>query len=221
MVAIPLAFPIASAGITGARVAGPYIANLARKYGPTIAKGIFDMMSKKDDDIIDVKEEDLIREERKDVSTGGEDPNEDPNKKNIIFDSAEEVARKLAGQGMSDLVDAGVENLKEKYRDLDKEKQFELEQADPVNLEKRKSPDLTDEQREMAAKNVQLQVDKKRERYQQYTPIILKIFNENPDLKLVSRNPDEETLTTLIQKEIAKKLAEEGLGQVIDKGVEN
>jgi len=166
-------------------------------------KALINLMSKKDDDdIIDVKEEDLIREERKDVSTGGEDPDKDPNKKNIIFDSAEEVARKLAGQGMSDLVDAGIENLKEKYRDLDKEKQFELEQADPVNLEKRKSPDLTDEQRQMAAKNVQLQVDKKRERYQQYTPIILKIFNENPDLKLVSRNPDEETLTTLIQKEI-------------------
>ena len=200
--AFPLAIPIASVGITGARIAGPYIASLARKYGPTIAKGIFNMMSKKDDDIIDVKEEDLIREERKDVSTGDKDPNEDPNKKNIIFDSAEEVARKLAGQGVSDLVDAGVENLKEKYRDLDKEKQFELEQADPVNLEKRKSPDLTDEQREMAAKNVQLQVAEKRKRYESYIPTIIKIYNENPDLKLLSRDPNEETITTLVQKEI-------------------
>jgi len=166
-------------------------------------KALINLMSKKDDDdIIDVKEEDLIREEKKDVSTGDQDPNEDPNKKNIIFDSAEEVARKLAGQGVSDLVDAGVENLKEKYRDLDKEKQFELEQADPVNLEKRKSPDLTDEQREMAAKNIQLQVDKKRERYQQYIPTIIKIYNENPDLKLASRDPNEETITTLVQKEI-------------------
>jgi len=203
MVAIPLAFPIASAGITGARIAGPYIANLARQYGPTIAKGIFDMMSKKDDDIIDVKEEELIKLDKKDVSTGGEDPDKDPKKKTTVRPlSPEEVAKKLVEEGVGEVIDKGVEKLKGKYKDLDKEKQFELEQADPINLEKRKSPDLTDEQRETAAKNVQLQVDKKRERYQQYTPIILKIFNENPDLKLVSRNPDEETLTTLIQKEI-------------------
>jgi hypothetical protein len=255
MVAVPLAIPIASAGITGARVAGPYIANLVRQYGPTIVKGIFNAlnrdevmtgedlenisveereakkkeraerlkkirgnraagiradevkdaaergdyglleMSKKDDDIIDVKEEDLIREEKKDVSTGGEDPNKDPNKKNIIFDSAEEIARKLAGQGVSDLMDEGVEKLKEKYRDLDKEKQFELEQADPVDLEKRKSPDLTDEQRQKAAELVQLQVEEKRKKYQSYVPTVIKLYNENPELTISE-------LTTLIQKEI-------------------
>jgi len=167
-------------------------------------KALINLMSKKDDDdIINVKEEELIKLDKKDVSTGGEDPDKDPKKKTTIKPlSAEEVAKKLVEEGVGEIIDKGVEKLKGKYKDLDKQKQFELEQADPVNLEKRKSPDLTDEQRETAAKNVQLQVDKKRERYQQYIPTIIKIFNENPDLKLVSRNPDEETLTTLIQKEI-------------------
>ena len=36
--------------------------------------------------IIEVKDEDLIREEKKDVSTGGEDPDKDPDEKTIIFD---------------------------------------------------------------------------------------------------------------------------------------
>jgi len=134
MVAIPLAIPIASAGITGARVAGPYIANLARQYGPSFIRGLANIM-KKDDDIIDVKEEDLIREERKDVSTGGEDPDKEPNKKNIIFDSAEEVARKLAGQGLGEVIDKGVEKLQDKYEEINEQKKFELEQADPADLD--------------------------------------------------------------------------------------
>ena len=41
--ALPLAIPVASAGITGARIAGPYIANLVRQYGPAVAKGIFNI----------------------------------------------------------------------------------------------------------------------------------------------------------------------------------
>ena len=167
-------------------------------------KALINLMSKKDDDdIIDVKEEELIKLDKKDVSTGDEDPDKDPKKKTTVRPlSPEEVAKKLVEEGVGEVIDKGVEKLKGKYKDLDKQKQFELEQADPVNLEKRKSPDLTDEQRETAAKNVQLQVDKKRERYQQYIPTIIKIFNENPDLKLVSRDPNEETLTTLIRKEI-------------------
>ena len=173
--ALPLAIPIASAGITGARIAGPYIANLVRQYGPAVARGIFNVlgrddvmtgedlenipveereakkekkkkqiktvqggraagmtadeqraaaergdfgqleMSKKDDDeIIEVKDEDLIREERKDVSTGGEDPDEDPNKKTIIFDDAKTIARKLVQEGVGQLVDKGLEKLEEK-----------------------------------------------------------------------------------------------------------
>jgi len=195
MVAIPLAFPIASAGITGARVAGPYIANLVRQYGPTIVKGIFNAlnrdevmtgedlenisveereakkkeraeklrnirgnraagiradevkgaaergdygqleMSKKDDDIIDVKEEDLIREEKKDVSTGGEDPNEDPNKKNIIFDDAQTVARKLTEQGIGELIDRSIDNLEKKYTKINEKRKFDLYQADPSTLD--------------------------------------------------------------------------------------
>ena len=195
MVAVPLAIPIASAGITGARVAGPYIANLVRQYGPTIVKGIFNAlnrdevmtgedlenisveereakkkeraeklrnirgnraagiradevkgaaergdygqleMSKKDDDIIDVKEEDLIREEKKDVSTGGEDPNEDPNKKNIIFDDAQTVARKLTEQGIGELIDRSIDNLEKKYTKINEKRKFDLYQADPSTLD--------------------------------------------------------------------------------------
>ena len=200
---VAIAAPLIPLGITGARVAGPYIANLARQYGPMAMKGLINLMSKKDDDekITTIDQEGNVLPDLPDQMPEPDD--KDPKKKTTIRPlSPEEIARKLAGEGLGQVIDKGVEKLKGKYKDLDKQKQFELEQADPVNLEKRKSPDLTDEQRETAAKNVQLQVDKKRERYQQYIPIIIKIFNENPDLKLVSRNPDEETLTTLIQKEI-------------------
>ena len=54
----------------------------------------------------------------------------------------------------------------------------------------------------MAAELVQLQVAEKRKRYESYIPTIIKIYNENPDLKLASRDPNEETITTLVQKEI-------------------
>ena len=205
----PNGLPIPMGGIMDSLEGGRYFGPTRAGGGaggsismPKSLKALINLI-KKDDDIIDVKEEELIKEDRKDVSTGGEDPDKDPKKKTTVRPlNPKEIAKKLAEEGLGQVIDKGVEKLKEKYRDLDKEKQFELEQADPVDLEKRKSPDLTDEQREMAAKNVQLQVDKKRERYQQYTPIILKIFNENPDLKLVSRDPNEETITTLVQKEI-------------------
>lgn len=129
-----VALPLIPLGITGARVAAPYVASLVRTYGPSFIRGLANIM-KKDDNIIDVKEEDLIREERKDVSTGGEDPNKEPNKKNIIFDSAEEVARKLAGQGLEEVIDKGVEKLQEKSEEIDEQKKFELEQADPADLD--------------------------------------------------------------------------------------
>ena len=38
--AVPLVIPIASAGITGARVAAPYIANLVRQYGPRVLDSV-------------------------------------------------------------------------------------------------------------------------------------------------------------------------------------
>ena len=205
----PTGLPIPMGGIMDSLEGGRYFGptRVGPLPGGTISnpfKALINLMSKKeDDDIIDVKEEELIKLDKKDVSTGDEDPDKDPKKKTTVRPlSSEEVAKKLVEEGVGEVIDKGVEKLKGKYKDLDKQKQFELEQADPVNLEKRKSPDLTDEQRETAAKNVQLQVDKKRERYQQYIPTIIKIFNENPDLKLVSRDPNEETLTTLIRKEI-------------------
>ena len=45
--ALPLVVP---AGITGARIAGPYIANLVRQYGPAVAKGIINLINKDDED---------------------------------------------------------------------------------------------------------------------------------------------------------------------------
>jgi len=140
---VAIAAPLIPLGITGARVAGPYIANLARKYGPTIAKGIFNMMSKKDDDIIDVKEEDLIREERKDISTGGEDPDKDPNKKTTVRPlSPEEIAKKLAEEGLELTIDKSIKKLKEKYKELGKEKEFELYEEDPSNLDRSLKSDI-------------------------------------------------------------------------------
>jgi hypothetical protein len=195
--ALSLAIPIASAGITGARIAGPFIANLIRQYGPTVARGIFNVlgrddvmtgedlanipveereaakkereeklkkvrssraagmtadevrdaaergdfgsleMSKKDDDddIIEVKDEDLIREEKKDVSTGGEDPDEDPNKKTIIFDDAQTTARKLTEQGIGELIEKSINKLEEKYKEIGQKRKFDLYQADPSTLD--------------------------------------------------------------------------------------
>lgn len=102
---------------------------------PQSLSSIINLIKGKDDDIIDVKEEELIREERKDVSTGGEDPDKDPNKKNIIFDDAQTVARKLTEQGVGEVIDKAVEKLQEKSEDLDKQKKFNLEQADPADLD--------------------------------------------------------------------------------------
>ena len=137
----PTGLPIPMGGIMDSLEGGRYFGPTRAGGGaggsismPKSLKALINLI-KKDDDIIDVKEEDLIREERKDVSTGGEDPNKDPNKKNIIFDSAEEVARKLAGQGIEGVIDKGVEKLENKFFDLEEQKKFELEQADPADLD--------------------------------------------------------------------------------------
>ena len=187
---------VVPAGIAATRVAAPVIANLARTYGPAVARGIFNVlgrddvmtgedlanipveereakkaekkkqirtvqgsraagmtaeeqraaaergdfgpleMSKKDDDeIIEVKDEELIREEKKDVSTGGEDPDEDPNEKTIIFDDPQTTARKLVEQEIQQLVNKSIKKLKDKYREIGKQKEFELYEEDPSNLE--------------------------------------------------------------------------------------
>ena len=101
-------------------------------------KALINLMSKKDDDdIIDVKEEELIKLDKKDVSTGDEDPDKDPKKKTTVRPlSSEEVAKKLVEEGVGEVIDKGVEKLKGKYKDLDKQKKLELEQDDTVNLEK-------------------------------------------------------------------------------------
>ena len=140
--AFTLAIPIASAGITGARIAGPYIANLVRQYGPAVAKGIINLINKDDDDIIEVKDEDLIREEKKDVSTGGEDPDKDPDEKTIIFDDAQTTARKLTQQGIDALIDKSIKKLKDKYKEIGKEKEFELYEEDPSNLDRSLKGDI-------------------------------------------------------------------------------
>jgi|LULJ01.1.fsa_nt_gb hypothetical protein len=194
--ALPLAIPVASAGITGARIAGPYIANLVRQYGPAVAKGIFNIlgrddvmtgedlanipveereaakkereeklkkvrgsraagmtaeeqraaaergdfgpleMSKKDDDeIIEIKDEDLIREERKDVTTGGQDPDKDPDEETIIFDDPLTTARKLTEQGIGELIDKSIDKLEKKYKEIGRKREFDLYQADPSTLD--------------------------------------------------------------------------------------
>ena len=134
MVALPLAIPIASAGITGARIAGPYIANLVRQYGPAVAKGIINLINKDDDDIIEIKDEDLIREERKDVSTGGEDPDDDDKKPKKNY------GKPFAGgpsieEGIRTLIDASIDKLEKKYKEIGRKREFDLYQADPSTLD--------------------------------------------------------------------------------------
>jgi hypothetical protein len=199
--AFPLAIPVASAGITGARIAVPYMANLIRQYGPTVAKGIFnalgkdgvmtdgiitgedlenipveereikkkereeklkkvrstragsmtadevkeaaergdfgqlEMSKKDDDDIIEVKDEDLIREEKKDITTGGQDPDKDPDEETIVFDDPLTTARKLTEQGIGELIDKSIDKLEKKYKKINQERKFNLYQEDPTNLD--------------------------------------------------------------------------------------
>ena len=97
--------------------------------------GPLEMSKKDDDEIIEVKDEELIREEKKDVSTGGEDPDEDPNEKTIIFDDPQTTARKLVEQEIQQLVNKSIKKLKDKYREIGKQKEFELYEEDPSNLE--------------------------------------------------------------------------------------
>ena len=72
---------------------------------------------------------------QKDVSTGGEDPDEDPNEKTIIFDDPQTTARKLVEQEIQQLVNKSIKKLKDKYREIGKQKEFELYEEDPSNLE--------------------------------------------------------------------------------------
>jgi hypothetical protein len=233
--------------------------------GSNILKGIINLINKDDDDIIEVKDEDLIREEKKDVSTGGEDPDKDPDEKTIIFDDPQTTARKLTQQGIDALIDKSIKKLKDKYKEIGKEKEFELYEEDPSNLDRSLKGDIAkqiyednlatrsftspkrgvtsildiiseaiDVNSPITAKkllseagvkfegqgpvgkevnriNVQKQVDLKRERYKEYIPTIVKIFNENPDLPLFSPDPNKKTVTSLIQEEIGPTTKAGGL----------
>ena len=186
---------VVPAGITGARIAGPYILNLARQYGPAVARGIFNVlgrddvmtgedlanipveereakkekkkkqirtvqgsraagmtaeeqraaaergdfgpleMSKKDDDdIIEIKDEDLIREERKDVSTGGEDPDDDDKKPKKNYGKPF-VGGPSIEEGIRTLIDASIDKLEKKYKEIGRKREFDLYQADPSTLD--------------------------------------------------------------------------------------
>jgi len=263
--------PIPQGGIgdilEGGRYIGPprVFAGGAGGSGSNILKGIINLINKDDDDIIEVKDEDLIREEKKDVSTGGEDPDKDPDEKTIIFDDPQTTARKLTQQGIDALIDKSIKKLKDKYKEIGKEKEFELYEEDPSNLDRSLKGDIAkqiyednlatrsftspkrgvtsildiiseaiDVNSPITAKkllseagvkfegqgpvgkevnriNVQKQVDLKRERYKEYIPTIVKIFNENPDLPLFSLDPNKKTVTSLIQEEIGPTTKAGGL----------
>ena len=60
-----------------------------------------------------------------------EDPDEDPNETSIIIESAEQIAKRLATEGTDELIDKGVNKLKDKYKEIEEEKKFSLNQGDP------------------------------------------------------------------------------------------
>ena len=60
-----------------------------------------------------------------------EDPDEDPNETSIIIESAEQIAQRLAREGTDELIDKGVNKLKDKYKEIEEEKKFSLNQGDP------------------------------------------------------------------------------------------
>ena len=134
MVAIPLALPIASAGITGARVAGPYIANLARKYGPMAMKGLINLMSKKDDEkkTITIDEEGNILPDLPDQMPDPDDDNDKKPKKNY---GKPFVGGPSIEEGIRTLIDASIDKLEKKYKQIGRKREFDLYQADPSTLD--------------------------------------------------------------------------------------
>ena len=86
---------VVPAGITGARIAGPYIANLVRQYGPAVAKGIINLINKDDEDkkkTVTIDEEGNVLPDLPDQMP---DPDEDPDEPTIIFDDPQTLSRKL------------------------------------------------------------------------------------------------------------------------------
>ena len=60
-----------------------------------------------------------------------EDPEEDPDETSIIIESAEQIAQRLAREGTDELIDKGVNKLKDKYKEIEEKKKFSLTQGDP------------------------------------------------------------------------------------------
>ena len=60
-----------------------------------------------------------------------EDPEEDPDETTIIIESAEQIAERLAREGTDELIDKGVNKLKDKYKEIEEKKKFSLNQSDP------------------------------------------------------------------------------------------
>jgi hypothetical protein len=97
--------------------------------------GPLEMSKKDDDEIIEVKDEDLIREERKDVSTGGEDPDDDDDKKPKKNYGKPFVGGPSIEEGIRTLIDASIDKLEKKYKQIGRKREFDLYQADPSTLD--------------------------------------------------------------------------------------
>jgi hypothetical protein len=97
--------------------------------------GPLEMSKKDDDEIIEVKDEDLIREERKDVSTGGEDPDDDDDKKPKKNYGNPFVGGPSIEEGIRTLIDASIDKLEKKYKQIGRKREFDLYQADPSTLD--------------------------------------------------------------------------------------
>ena len=60
-----------------------------------------------------------------------EDPEEDPDETTIVYETAEQYAKRLAREGTDELIDKGVNKLKDKYKEIEEKKKFSLNQSDP------------------------------------------------------------------------------------------
>ncbi len=122
---------VVPAGITGARIAGPYIANLVRQYGPAVAKGIINLINKDDEDkkkTVTIDEEGNVLPDLPDQMP---DPDEDPDEPTIIFDDPQTLSRKLVEQEIQNLIDKSIDKLSEKYKEIDEKRKFDLYREDP------------------------------------------------------------------------------------------
>ena len=133
--------PIPQGGIgdilEGGRYMGPprVLAGGSGGSGSNVLKTLANLMSKKEDDkkkTVTIDEEGNILPDLPDQMP---DPEEDPEEPTIIFDDPQTTARKLVEQEIQQLVNKSIKKLKDKYKEIGKQKQFELYEEDPSNLE--------------------------------------------------------------------------------------